>query len=234
MSKTDYPQQTAYRFPKSLEAIHNRVLAMGGLVEQQLGGAITALLEGDAEAARQVVEGDHAIDALELALDEECVHILARRQPAASDLRLVIAVIKTITDLERIGDEAERIGRMAVHLGGLAQYPVLKAEVASLGESVRRNLSGALNCFARLDVEQAVTVARQDAAADRQYDAILRQLTDQMMRDPASVPRMMDLMWVARSLERIGDRSRNICEYVIYLVRGKDVRHTHWERVESD
>jgi phosphate transport system protein len=231
MDKKGFSQHISHQYNENLEEIRNRVLAMGGMVEQQLAGAVTALVEGDTETGRRVISGDQAINALELQLDEECIHILARRQPAASDLRLIIAVIKTITDLERIGDEAERIGRMAVHLAELGQYKTVMADMESLGNGVRQTLRGALDAFARMDAEQAVAVAQQDIQTDRQYDAILRQLMEHMTQDPGSVPRVMDVIWAARSLERIGDRSRNICEYVVYLVKGKDVRHISFEQM---
>lgn len=234
MDKKGFSQHISQRFNENLEEIRNRVLAMGGLVEQQLSGAITALIEGDVELGRRVMTSDHEVNAMEVNLDEECVHILARRQPTASDLRLIIAVIKTITDLERIGDEAKRIGKMAVHLAESGQNKRLMVEMESLGNSVRQTLRGALDSFARMDAEQAVTVAQQDADTDQQYEAIMRQLMEHMMQDSASVPGVMDTIWAARSLERIGDRSRNICEYVIYLVKGKDVRHTSLEQVAAN
>jgi phosphate transport system protein len=231
MEKMSFSQHISHQFNANLEEIRNRVLAMGGMVEQQLASAVTALVEGDPEVGRRVMTSDHMINAAEVELDEECVHILARRQPTASDLRLIIAVIKTITDLERIGDEAERIGRMAVHLVELGQYKSLMADMESLANNVRQTLHGALDAFARMDAEQAVAVAQQDVDSDRQYEVIMRQLMEHMMQDAASVPRVMDVIWAARSLERIGDRSRNICEYVVYLVKGKDVRHTSFEQM---
>jgi phosphate transport system protein len=231
MDSKDFNKHISHQFNKELARIVNRVMAMGGLVEQQLADALSALVDGDNARGEKVVTSDCEINAYEVSLDEDCVHLLARRQPAASDLRLVIAVIKTITDLERIGDEAERIGRMALHLAEIGQHKQIVGEMESFGNHVRLMLRGALDAFARMDVEQAVAVARQDIDADRQYESIMRQLLEHMMQDATTVPGVMDVIWAARSLERIGDRSRNICEYVIYLVKGKDVRHTSFEQM---
>jgi phosphate transport system protein len=173
-----------------------------------------------------VANSDWKINDLELSLDEACIHILARRQPTASDLRLVIAVIRTITDLERIGDEAERIGRMARRLIEDNGPNPAVAELERLGNLVRGMLTGALDAFARMDVAQALKVAQSDSATDVEYKEVMRLVTEFMQRESSWVPRMIDIIWAARALERIGDRARNICEYVIFLVEGKDVRHT--------
>ena len=234
VDKTGFRKHISQQYNKELEDIRNQVLAMGGMVEQQLIDAVTALVNGDRELAERVVTNDYKVNALEVAIDEECTRVLARRQPAAGDLRLIIAVIKTITDLERIGDEAERIGRMAVHLGDEAGGSKTIGAVERLGELVRKNLHDALDAFARVEPESAAQVAREDLKVDREYEAVLRQLITYMMEDPRSIPAVLDVVWSARSLERIGDRARNICEYVIYLVHGKDVRHTSLEQVERE
>jgi phosphate transport system protein len=172
---------------------------------------------------------------MEVGVDEECTQIIARRQPTASDLRLIIAVIKTITDLERMGDLAERIARMALHIadqdraGRASQFD----EIRLMGNHVAAMVHDTLDAFARLDVEAALEVPRNDLAADRQYEAIMRQQITFIMEDPRSIRRSLDVMWAARSLERIGDHCRNICEYVIYLVKGKDVRHISIEEMEQ-
>jgi len=231
MDKKDLGQHISQQFNAELEEARNTVMEMGGLVEQQLADAVAALVEGDVDLARKVVSTDWRVNSLEVELDEACMHIIARRQPAAGDLRLVIAVIKTITDLERIGDEAERIGRMALHLAELGQHKQAITEIEALGNHVRAMLRGALDAFARMDVDQAVAVARDDVSADRQYEAIMSRLMERMMNEPSAVPRLMDLIWAARSLERIGDRACNICEYVVYFVKGKDVRHISLEQL---
>lgn len=231
MDKLFLSQHISQRFNEDLEDILNRVMAMGGLVEQQLADALTALVDGDQELAQKVIATESQVNDMEVALDVECTNILARRQPAASDLRLVIAVLKAITDLERIGDESERIARMAQGQGGAESYQDVLVEMDTLGRHVRLMLRSALDAFARMDANHAVLVAHEDIHADRQYEAIMRKLVDKMMADPASVPHLMDVIWAARALERIGDRSRNVCEYVVYFVKGKDVRHTSLEQM---
>ena len=233
MDKAKFGQHISQQFDGELEDIRNRVMAMGGLVEQQLSDALKALSDIDAELAEVVISNDYKINALEVAIDEECVQILARRQPAAGDLRLVIAVIKTITDLERIGDEAERVGRMALHFAETGGESKMLVGISHLGEHVRAMLHDALDAFARMDTDAAVHVAKQDAKADREYESILRELMTYMMEDSRAIPNVLDIMWSARALERIGDRAGNICEYVIYLVKGKDVRHVSMDQVEA-
>ncbi len=227
-------QHISRQFNAELEDIRNRVMAMGGLVEQQLNDALQALTESDPTLAEVVVTNDYRVNAMEVTIDEECTQILARRQPAASDLRLVIAVIKTITDLERIGDEAERIGRMALKFAEAHDAGKYLSGIGHLGAHVSKMLHGALDAFARMDTEAAIKVARADRKADKEYEGILRELITYMMEDPRSIPHILEVMWSARALERIGDRARNICEYVIYLVQGKDVRHTSLEQVEKE
>jgi len=227
-------EHISHQFDEELEDIRNLVLQMGGIVEQQLGDAIKALTDRDEALAEVVVTSDYKVNALEVQIDEECTQIIAKRQPAASDLRLVIAVIKTITDLERIGDEAERIGRMAMHFAESKGDNKMLTGIIHLGEGVHSMLHDALDTFARMDVNMAIDVARQDLKIDKQYESILRELMTYMMEDPRSIPVVINMMWSARALERIGDRARNICEYVIYLVKGKDVRHISLEQVERD
>ena len=224
----------SHQFDGELDDIRHQVMEMGGLVEQQLADALAALLEGDRTRGERAVTGDHRVNEMEVRLDEECNQILARRQPAAGDLRLVMAVIKTINDLERIGDESERIGQMAMHLSESDPNGVQLPEISSLCEHVRAMLSGALDAFARMDARQAASVAQQDIGVDNEYNAIMRNAIEAMMNDPRSVPKTMDIVWSIRSLERIGDRSRNICEYIVYFVKGKNVRHTSYEQMQLE
>lgn len=233
MDRDSIGHHISRQFNVELEEIRNRVLTMGGLVEQQLTNALKALSDGDRALAENVIAADYRINAMEVQIDEDCVQILARRQPTASDLRLIIAVIKTITDLERIGDEAERIGRMAIHLIDSAKHQNFITSLDYLGQHVRKMVQDALDSFARTDVETAVKAWREDPKVDKEYEGIIRQLMTHMMEDPRSIPLILDMIWIARSLERIGDRSSNICEYVIYLVKGKDVRHINPEHMES-
>ncbi|MBK1651411.1 phosphate signaling complex protein PhoU [Halorhodospira halochloris] len=234
MEQNFFKQHISQRFNAELEEIHRQVMSMGGLVEEQLTDAVKAMVEGRMELAEKVVVSDYKVNALEVKIDEESTQIIVRRQPTASDLRLVVAVIKTITDLERIGDEAERIGRMALHFLELDRQTGPIKELGDLGEHVRGMLNSALDAFARMDVEQAVRVAQLDINADSQYEVIIHRLMDQMMKYPDTIPRVMDVVWTARSLERIGDRARNICEYVVYFVRGKNVRHISYDQMVQE
>ncbi|WJW75066.1 phosphate signaling complex protein PhoU [Thiohalobacter sp. IOR34] len=234
MDNTSIGQHISRQYNEELEDIRNRVMAMGGLVEQQVSDAVKALVEGDEQLAEVVVNNDYKVNALEVQIDEECNYVLARRQPAASDLRLVMAVIKTITDLERIGDEAERIARMAQHIGDRQIADRFHGRIEHLGELVRHMLHGALDAFARMDAELAVRVWHDDRKVDREYEGVMRQLITLMMEDARSIPWVLDAIWAARALERVGDRASNICEYVIYLVKGKDVRHTSLADLETE
>ncbi len=220
------------QFNEELEDIRNKVLAMGGLVEEQIKNAIISLVEGNPQLADQVIENDVKVNSAEVAIDEDCSQIIALRQPAASDLRLVVAVIKTITDLERIGDQAERIARVAARLSEIERPKNQYVEIQHLGDHVARMLHDTLDAFARMDVKAAVDVAKEDLIVDQEYNSVMRQAITYMMEDPRSITRMLDVIWIARAIERIGDHSQNICEYIVYLVKGKDVRHTSLEKME--
>jgi phosphate transport system protein len=201
-------------------------MTMGGLVETQLSKAISAIVGGDSELGLKVASDDYKVNLLEVEIDEACSRILATRAPAAGDLRLIVAIIKTITDLERVGDEAEKIGFLASKLATMDRPPDSYRELKTLGHHVLHMLRGAMNAFARLDVRASYSVVREDELVDEEYEAISRQCITFMMEDPRTIKRSLNVTWVARALERIGDHAKNICEYVIYMVEGKDVRHT--------
>jgi phosphate transport system protein len=216
---------TSKQFDAELEAVRTSVLQMGGLVEEQINRAIDGLGSGDMEALERVVENDHRVNAMEVDLDEACSQIIARRQPAAGDLRLIIAVIKTITDLERIGDEAEKIARMARLIHSAERMHMPKLEIRHVAGLATRMLRSALDAFARLDSKAAQEVVHQDDAVDSEFRSILRQLITFMMEDPRTISRCLEALFIAKALERIGDHSKNMAEYVIYMVEGRDVRH---------
>ena len=228
-------QHISHKFDEEMENLRNQVLKMGGLVEQQISGAIEALQETDAASAEKIILRDHKVNALEVTIDEACTQILARRQPAATDLRMVVAVIKTITDLERIGDEAEKIAKMALSLAeDDASFNSRYAGIRHLGDQVKRMVHDVLDAYARLDVDAALKVVRDDDEADKEYQDLIRMLITYMMEDPRSISEVLDVIWAARALERIGDHAKNIGEYVIYLVKGKDIRHLDLDEVEKN
>ncbi len=228
-------QHISQKFDQEMESLRNKVLKMGGLVEQQIQGAITALQDTNAQGAEKIILNDHKVNALEVNIDEACTQILARRQPAASDLRMVIAVIKTITDLERIGDEAEKIAKMALSLAEEdAGFSSRYAGIRHLSGQVQRMVHDVLDAYARLDVDAAIKVVRDDEIADKEYHDLMRMLITYMMEDPRKISEVLDVIWAARALERIGDHAKNIGEYVIYLVKGKDIRHLDLDIVEKD
>lgn len=222
------------QFNEELEAIRGRALEMGGLVEQQLKRALKALVKGDSELGEQVAHDDYQVNHLEVSIDEECARIIALRQPTASDLRLVMAIIKTITDLERVGDEAEKIGFLSSRLAVQERPENRYKEIKHLGRQVREMLHNALDCLARLDAEAALSIAQEDSNVDDEYEAIMRQSITLMMEDPRSIRRVLDTLWVARALERIGDHAVNICEYVVFMVHGKDIRHISVEQAADE
>ncbi|MCS6947421.1 MAG: phosphate signaling complex protein PhoU [Steroidobacteraceae bacterium] len=234
METADLGHHISRRFNEDLERVRSKVLAMGGFVEQQLAKAVTALVEGDSGLGDQVARDDFKINGREVDIDEECQKILATRAPTAGDLRVVVAIIKTITDLERMGDEIEKIGYIAARLAA-QERPVDKyREIKHLGRVVQDMVHDALDAYARMDADAALRVARMDRSVDEEYEAIQRQSITFMMEDPRSIRRALDVMWVVRALERIGDHAKNVCEYVIYMVHGKDIRHTRLEDVESE
>lgn len=205
---------------------------MGGLVERQLRDGLRALIQGDSELGQRVIDSDEPINSMEVEIDEECTRLLARRQPAASDLRIVITMIKSSTDLERVGDEGEKLGRFAIDIaerGGYQDRSMLQS-VQSLGEHVVRMLNETLDVLARMDAEAAVRVAQEEDAIDREYDGVVRQLVTHMMEDPRRIRDALAVLWCTRALERVADHARNICEYVVYMVEGTDIRHNSPDR----
>ena len=222
------------QFDNDLESIRNHVLSMGGLVETNVKNAITSLLERDQALAEEVAKADFKVNQMEVEIDEECTQIIARRQPAAGELRLVLTAIKVITDLERIGDEAEKIGRYAQTLASKKAKPGMHLELQTLGEKVSSMLNKTLDAFARMDASQALEVVGLDIRIDEEFDRISRLLVSHMMEEPKNIKSMLRVSWCARSLERIGDHAQNICEYVIYSVHGEDVRHTDIDKVKKE
>lgn len=237
MDSSHVTQHISRQFNEELENVRQRVLAMGGLVEEQIGAAMDALVNFDTEGAEAVIRLDEDVDQFELEIDEQCTRILAKRQPAAGDLRLIVAILKTITDLERIGDEAEKIARMSLHIAETSDpsRPVKQhyGAVNHLGLHVKNMLHLTLDAFARMDVDAAIRTAKAERQSDDEYNAISRQILTYMLENPRNISPGLDVMWSARALERIGDHARNICEYVVYMVEGKDVRHTNIEKPEG-
>jgi phosphate transport system protein len=215
------------QYDLDLGSIRARVLQMGGLVESQIRGAVDALGSGDMALIDQVIDDDHRVNGMEVALDGDCSQLIVKRQPAASDLRMIFAIAKTVTDLERIGDEAQKIARMAksIHQRDRAQLPPA-VDIGHAAELAISMLRRALDAFARLDCDTAAQVIRDDAGIDSEFRAILRQLITYMMEDPRTITTALEIVWIAKAIERIGDHAKNMCEYVIYIVKGTDVRHT--------
>jgi phosphate transport system protein len=234
MSTEGLSHHISSRYNTDLERVRSSVLEMGGLVERQLAQAIGGITEPDARVMVRVAQEELRVNQLERSIDEDCSRILATRGPTASDLRLIITILKTITDLERIGDEGEKVAAIAARLA-LRERPNNRyREVRNLGEVVIDMVHDTLDAFARFDTKLALEVLRRDRTVDEEYEAIHRQNITFMMEDPRSIRRALDVMWVVRSLERIGDHAKNICEYLIYLVLGKDVRHTKIEEIEKE
>lgn len=225
MDKLNLDQHISRQFNEDLEEIKTSMLEMGGLVEMQVGDAIRALEDADSGLAEKVIEVESRIDEMEMDIDETCTTLIARRQPAASDLRLVTAVSKAIRDLERIGDEAQKIAKMAIHLSEEGVAPRGYTEVRHIGNCVRKMLNDSLDAFSRFDAEAAIATMKDDRQVDMDYKSALREMITYMMEDPRSISRSMNILWALRSLERIGDHAKNICEHVVYLVQGRDIRH---------
>ncbi|MCP5278485.1 MAG: phosphate signaling complex protein PhoU [Thiobacillus sp.] len=223
------------QFDTDMEAVRARVLEMGGLVEEQVNKAVDALITGNAVMAEEVIANDHRVNALEVAVDEACTNIIARRQPTAGDLRMILTIIKTITDLERIGDEASKIARYAVKVYEADRMVTPRYnEIKYMSGLAIKMLRESLDAFARLDVSGAANVARQDMEVDEEFHLITRHLITFMMEDPRTISTFIDLLFVVKAIERIGDHAKNMSEYVVFMVKGKDVRHTTIEELERE
>ena len=218
------------QFNKELEDIRNKVLAMGGLVEQQLELAIEALILGNEEQAELVISQDSQIDMLEVSIEVECTQVLALRQPTAFDLRLVLAVIKIIHELERIGNKAKRIAEMAIKLSSYTNT-MPKHDMDRMIELVKAMLDNALDAFARMSIEEIPAITERDQKVDREYENIVRLLITHMMEDPRNITRFLDVLTTVRALERIGDHSRYICEHLVFMIKGENVRHMTQEQL---
>ena len=220
------------QFNKELEDIRNKVLTMGGLVERQIELAVAAYTTGNIELAELVIKQDNQVDALEMAIDLECTQIMALRQPTAFDLRLLITALKVIHEIERVGDKAERVAEMAIKLAGVdSKFP--HHELEHMAELVKGMLHDALDSFARMSIEDVPAITALDDSVDREYENILRQLITRMMEDPRNITRTLDVLWTVRALERIGDHACYICEHLVYMIKGEDVRHLSHSELEQ-
>lgn len=223
------------QFDADLETLRSGVLQMGGLVESQIRGAIEAFANGNADLIEQIVATEARVNECEVQIDDDCSHIIVKRQPAAGDLRLIMAISKTVTDLERIGDEAEKIARMSKQIHDRGHTDLHRfANIRHAADIALSMLRQALDAFARLDTAQAASIIRQDMAIDIEFRSILRQLITFMMEDPRTISTALEIVWIAKAVERIGDHAKNIAEDVIYIVKGTDVRHTAVEVVERE
>ncbi|MCZ2496653.1 phosphate signaling complex protein PhoU [Xylophilus sp. Kf1] len=222
------------QFDSELNGVSSRVMELGGLVESQIRQAIYALSAYSTEVADQVFETEIRVNSMEIQIDHELSSIIARRQPTARDLRLLIAISKTTANLERVGDEANKIARMAksiIESGSARTLPTSDLRVAAdLASGLLRK---ALDAFARLDVNAAVTILKEDDLIDKEFDGFVRKLVTYMMEDPRTISASLDLLFLAKAIERIGDHAKNIAEFIIYIVKGTDVRHTSMQAIES-
>lgn len=222
------------QFDADLENIRSRVLQMGGQVEQQVLKAMEGLTNGDLLLIDQVIANDELVNRAEVELDEACTHLIARRQPAAIDLRMIMTVIKTITDLERVGDEAKKIAKMAKAIHSAEMPFVPPISLGHVANVARLMLRQALDAFARTDLSVAAQVVRQDKEVDAEFKGIMRQLITFMMEDARTISRALEVLFIAKSIERVGDHAKNISEYVVYMAKGRDVRHIGLEGIEKE
>ncbi len=222
------------QFDNELTSLSSQVMEMGGLVESQIRQAIYSLAQFNMEAAEQVSANEPRVNSMEIDIDHALSSIIARRQPTARDLRLLIAISKTTANLERVGDEAEKIARMVrsiIQSGAPRSLPSLELRVAA--DLASGLLNKALDAFARLDVTAAVAILKEDDLIDQEFDGFVRKLVTYMMEDPRTISPSLDLLFLAKAIERIGDHAKNIAEFIIYVVKGEDVRHATMEKIES-
>jgi phosphate transport system protein len=223
------------QYDADLDTLRSRVLQMGGLVEAQILAAIEGFATGNRTLITQVIDNELRVNGYEVSIDNDCSHIIVRRQPAATDLRLIMAITKTVTDLERIGDEAEKIARMSQNIHERDRFQVQRfGEIRHVGKIAVQMLRQALDAFARLDTAQAAQVVREDVTIDDEFRSIMRQLITFMMEDPRTISTALEIVWIAKAIERIGDHAKNMAEQVIYIVKGTDVRHTKFEDLERE
>jgi phosphate transport system protein len=221
------------QFDSELTSVSSQVMELGGLVESQIRRAIYALSQFSVEVANEVTANEARVNAMEIEIDHDLSSIIARRQPTARDLRLLIAISKTTANLERVGDEAEKIARMVrsiIDSGAPRSLPSLELRVAA--DLASALLNKALDAFARLDVNAAVSILKEDDEIDREFDGFVRKLVTYMMEDPRMISPSLDLLFLAKAIERIGDHAKNIAEFIIYVVKGEDVRHSTMEKIE--
>ncbi|MFC6633802.1 phosphate signaling complex protein PhoU [Microbulbifer taiwanensis] len=228
-----FDQHISRQFNEDLESIKTEMLEMGGMVARQVADSVDALSNADSELAEKVLRVEEEIDKREMALDEHATLIIAKRQPAASDLRMVMSVTRIARDLERVGDEAQKIAKMAIALTDEGTSPRGYTEIRHIANAVRKMLNDSLDAYTRFDVDSAMRTLAEDEQVDMDYRTAVRELITYMMEDPRSISRVINVLWTLRSLERIGDHAKNICEQVVYLVEGADIRHGHEDKLKK-
>ena len=234
MEAQDVVQHTSSQFSQFLSSVRDNIMEMAGLAEQHMQSAIRAFLEGDQELAKKIACADFRINALEVRITEECGRFIALRSPVAMDLRTAIAAIKATTDLERIGDEAEKIARLALQIDYDRIRKRHRRTITSMSQQVRQILRTAIDAFARLDTQLALEVIKADAEIDQEYEMTMRQMVTFMMEDPRDISPLMEVQWCIKAMERIADHAANLCEHVLYQVLGKDLRHLSVEQIEQE
>jgi phosphate transport system protein len=225
VDKLNIDRHISQQYNSALDDLKKEFLELGGIVELQMVNAVNAITDVNIDLAQEVMSVEKDVDAREMAIDDLCTQIIARRQPTASDLRLVMAISKSTRDLERIGDEANKIAKMAIAISENEELPHGFSELRNLGRHVQEIVNSTLTAFARYDVDMALSVVNKDKEVDREYGTAMRELITYMMEDPRNISRSMNVIWALRALERIGDHAGNISEQIIYLVKGLDVRH---------